>query len=154
MSDLHFDSSLVHMFDEDGLDTYTVEDVLANELHDQGWVHESYAAALHEREEGFPTALDVGGLNVAIPHCDIEHVKKGALCVGVLKHPVEWRRMDDASKTCPVSLVVMLALDEGHAHLEMLQKVIGLVQDQELVAKIVACDTAEAAYDLMKDKLY
>ena len=153
MADLHFDSTLVSIFDQDGLDTYAVEDALARKLHEQGWVHESYAAALHEREQDFPTALDVGGLNVAIPHCDTEHVVKGALCVGILKHPVEWRRMDDAGKTCAVSLVVMPALDEAHAHLQMLQKVIGLVQDQELVAKIISCDSAEAAYELMEGKL-
>ncbi len=153
MAQLHFDEHLIKVFDGEGLDTYAIEEALAGILHEGGYVKESYASALHEREKVFPTALDVGGINVAIPHCDTEHVNRGALCVGVLKHPVTWRRMDDGSKTCEVSLVVMLALDEAHAHLEMLQKVIGLIQDQELVAAIIACDDQKKIYDLCKDKL-
>ena len=153
MAQLHFDEQLVKVFDQNGLDTYAIEEELAGVLGAGGYVKDTYAAALHEREKTFPTALDVGGINVAIPHCDTEHVNRGALCVGVLKHPVTWRRMDDGSKTCEVSLVVMLALDEAHAHLEMLQKVIGLIQDQKLVATIIACDDQKKIYELLKDKL-
>lgn len=150
MTNLHFDESLVTIFDDEGLDTYSVEESLARSLFEGDWVQESYPAALHEREKDFPTALDVGGINVAIPHCDVEHVKRGALCVGVLKHPVPWKCMDDPNKTCEVSLVVMLALDEAHAHLEMLQKVISLIQDQETVSRIIACNDSHSAYELLK----
>ena len=153
MAQLHFDEHLIKVFDDEGLDTYAIEETLAGILHEGAYVKETYANALHEREKTFPTALDVGGINVAIPHCDTEHVNRGALCVGVLRHPVTWRRMDDGSKTCEVSLVVMLALDEAHAHLEMLQKVMGLIQDQELMATIIACDDQKKIYDLLKDKL-
>ena len=108
MSALHFDESLVRIFNENALDTYSVEEELAGALCAGGWVKETYANALHEREEAFPTALDAQGINVAIPHCETEHVNQGAVAVGVLKHPVSWRRMDDSSQTCDVSLVVML----------------------------------------------
>lgn len=153
MAALHFDENLVVMIDEEGLDTYAVEDRLAGVLLSGDWVKESYPSAIHTREENFPTGLNAGGLNIALPHCDMEHVNRGALCVGVLKHPVSWRCMDDPSKTCDVCLVVMLALDEAHAHLEMLQKVIGLLQDQEAVGRIIACETAADAYALLQDKL-
>lgn len=154
MAALKFDESLVRIFDAGDLDTGTVEEELASVLLRGGYVKESYAEALRVRELDFPTALEVpGGISVAVPHCDVEHVNTGALCVGVLKRPVIWRRMDDAAQTCPVSLVVMLALDEAHAHLEMLQKVIGLIQNQELVAHVIACDDAAEAYALLKDQL-
>ena len=153
MAGLHFDSSLVTILDEEGLDTYAVEDKLAHILLNGGWVKETYPNAVHEREKNFPTALNVGGINVAIPHCDVEHVGNGALCVGVLKHPVSWRCMDDASVSCDVSLLVMLALNEAHAHLEMLQKVIALIQDQELVAKIIGTDVPSDAFALLEEKL-
>lgn len=153
MPALHFDEKLVVLLDEEGLDTFAVEERLAGVLLAGGWVKDSYPEAIHTREESFPTGLNAGGLNIALPHCDMEHVKRGALCVGVLKHPVSWCCMDDPSKTCDVSLVVMLALDEAHAHLEMLQKVIGLLQDQEMVGRIVACASASDAYGLLKEKL-
>lgn len=153
MAGLHFDESLVAILDGEELDTYSVEERLARILMDGGWVKETYPAAVHEREKVFPTALDVNGINVAIPHCDVEHVEKGALCVGVLKRPVSWRCMDDAAKSCDVSLVVMLALNEPHAHLEMLQKVIALIQDQELVSKVISAKDAHEAFALLGEKL-
>ena len=61
MTNLHFDESLVTIFDDEGLDTYSVEESLARSLFEGDWVQESYPAALHEREKDFPTALDVGG---------------------------------------------------------------------------------------------
>lgn len=153
MAGLHFDESLVAILDGEVLDTYSVEERLAQILVNGGWVKETYPAAVHEREKVFPTALDVGGINVAIPHCDVEHVEKGALCVGVLKRPVSWRCMDDATKSCDVSLVAMLALNEPHTHLEMLQKVIALIQDQELVSKVVSAKGAHEAFALLGEKL-
>lgn len=153
MSALYFDESLVRIFNENALDTYSVEEELAGALCAGGWVKETYANALHEREEAFPTALDARGINVAIPHCETEHVNQGAVAVGVLKHPVSWRRMDDSSQTCDVSLVVMLALVEAHAHLEMLQKVIAIVQDQEFVGTVIAQDEPQEVYRLLSDRL-
>ena len=61
--------------------------------------------------------------------------------------------MDEPDETCKVSVVVMLALTEAHAHLEMLQKVIAFVQDQELVAKVIASDTPEQAFELVEPHL-
>lgn len=153
MADLKFAPSLVVSFSEEDLSTEDVERALAETLREAGYVKDSYAQAIIDREANFPTALEVGELNVAMPHCDIEHVNEGAICVGILHHSVDWRRMDDTDATCPVSLVVMLALNEAHAHLEMLQKVIGLVQDQARVAQVLAAESPDVAYELLADSL-
>lgn len=47
----------------------------------------------------------------------------------------------------------MLALTEAHAHLEMLQKVIALVQNQELIEKVVKAESEEEIFDLVRDQL-
>ena len=90
----------------------------------------------------------MSGLNVAIPHCDVANVNKAAMCMGVLANPVDWHKMDEPDETCKVSVVCMLALTEAHAHLEMLQKVIAFVQDQELVAKVIDAKSADEAFAL------
>lgn len=153
MANLHFDESLVLLLENPPANSADVENTVANELLAQGYVKDTYPQAILERERQFPTALDVHGLNVAIPHCDPENVNKGAICVAVLKRPVNWHRMDAPDDTCPVSLVVMLALNEAHAHLEMLQKVIALIQDQELTTRIVASRTPHDVYELMTPHL-
>ena len=56
--------------------------------------------------------------------------------------------MDEPDETCKVSVVCMLALTEAHAHLEMLQKVIAFVQDQELVGKVIAAKGADEVFSL------
>lgn len=149
MAQLSFTESLVVVFDQPCVHSEEVERTMADTLLSQDYVKPAYAEALVEREKHFPTALDVQGINVAIPHCDPEYVLKGAICVGILHHPVAWYRMDAPDETCPVSLVVMLALQEAHAHLEMLQKVIALIQDQEMTNKIVTSKTAHDVYELL-----
>lgn len=148
MADLSFDSSLVVRIEEEGLTCEDVERRLAAVLEEQGYVKDTYAQAIVDREANFPTALDMSGLNVAIPHCDVANVNKAAMCMGVLAHPVDWYKMDEPEETCKVSVVCMLALTEAHAHLEMLQKVIGFVQDQELVGKVIAATDPEEIYSL------
>ena len=83
-----------------------------------------------------------------MPHCDPENVNQAAICVGVIKNPVNWKRMDD-----PVSLVTMLALTEAHSHLEMLQRVVALIQDQELMGKIASAGSPKEVFDLVGSKL-
>lgn len=151
MAGLFFSEDLVTILDKPG-DFAAVEKSMADRMFEVGVVKDTYAGAIAEREKGFPTALAVGEVNVAIPHCDTEHVNKDAVCVGILKKPVAWHRMDDAAATTDVSLVFMLALSEPHAHLQMIQKVIGIIQDQGLAKQLVACDQ-HGAFELLKDRL-
>ena len=153
MADLAFNSNLVTLIDEEGLTCEQVERRIAGILTEQGYAKDTYAQAIVDREANFPTALDMSGLNVAIPHCDVANVNKAAFCMAVLKHPVDWHKMDEPDETCKVSVVVMLALTEAHAHLEMLQKVVKLLQNQGLVGQIVASSTAAEAYPLIAEQL-
>lgn len=152
MSGIAFNTDLVMLFE--GEHTYQdVEQAMAEHLMELGYAKDTYAAAIAEREVGFPTGLEVGEYNAAMPHCDVVNVNEAAVCVGVLKEPVDWRRMDDPDATCKVSLVTMLALSEPHAHLEMLQKVVGLIQDQELMGKIAGASSTQEVYDLVASQL-
>lgn len=152
VAELLYDKDLTVIIDEP-VDCEHVESVLAQVLLDRGLVRDTYAQAIADREKSYPTGLDAGGICLAMPHCDVEHVVSGAICVGVLKSPVAWGRMDAPEETCEVSLVVMLALNEAHAHLEMLQKVVGLIQDQDLMGRIVASSTPAEAYELIGARL-
>lgn len=152
MSALKFQPSLVVMLNNPQ-GRKEVESCLADTLCEQGFVKESYKDAILAREETFPTGLDVQGINAAIPHCDPQRVNEGAMCVGVLKHPVSWQRMDDKNASCDVSLVVMLALTDPKEHLVVLRKVVKLIQGQELVRRIVDCDSSEEAFELLESAL-
>lgn len=152
MAALTFNETLVKIIDEP-MTRVEVESALADVLHGMGYVRDSYRQAILDREESFPTGLFAGEVNVAIPHCDVENVNEGAMCVGVLRHPATWGRMEDRTQTCEVSLVVMLALTDPKDHLETLRKVIGLVQDQGLAARVVAAETPGEIFSLVANKL-
>jgi len=61
--------------------------------------------------------------------------------------------VDDATQICDVFLVIMLAITDPKEHIAMLRKVIALIQDQELVGRIVQSRDAEEVYTLVADKL-
>ncbi len=103
-------------------------------------VKDTYCEAILERERNFPTGLNTHGINVAIPHADVCHVNKASLCVAVLEPTVDFHAMDEPEDAVAVSLVIMLVLTEPHGHLEMLQKIVGLIQNQEDVKQIIAAE--------------
>lgn len=152
MSDLMFEPSQIVIIDEE-LSKEDVLKKLANVLYQKGIVKESYITALLERESNFPTGLEVQGINVAIPHCDVANVNVAGICVGILKKGASFAKMDDPDTEVSVGMVVMLALKEAHGHVEMLQKIIALIQDQALLNEIVSSDEIQTIYDLTKDKL-
>ena len=55
----------------------------------------------------------------------------------LLNPTVDFRAMDEPEDAVAVSLVIMLVLTEPHGHLEMLQKIVGLIQNQEDVKQII-----------------
>lgn len=89
MAGIKFDNSLIVRIEGEGLTTEDVERALAARLEELGYAKETFTAAILEREAVFPTALDMDGINVAIPHCDVANVNEAAVCMGGSRNP--WR---------------------------------------------------------------
>ncbi len=80
-------------------------------LYKKGYVKETYEAAIHKREQEFPTALELQGeYNVAIPHAETEHVNTPAIVFGLLEKPIQWESMEDPDVLIMVHLVFLLAI--------------------------------------------
>lgn len=110
---------------------------LHDELYKNGNVKESFYEGLVKREEVFPTGLLLSTHNVAIPHTDAEHVKSSCIAVATLENPVVFQCMDDQEKSLEVKVVFMLAMAEAHGHIEMLQKLITLIQNESFLENIL-----------------
>lgn len=123
------------LLDVDAGSQYELLEAAADNLRQQGFVKESYKEAVIEREKIFATGLPtLGSLGVAIPHTDIEHVKRAAISFCRLKKPVEFVVMGDESSKVDVAMIFMLALKEAHSQLGMLQGLMNLLQDEEALA--------------------
>jgi PTS system galactitol-specific IIA component len=115
---------------------------LAVILERKGFVKSTFSRAVLAREETMPTGLPLDApINAAMPHADIDHVIRPALAVATLEHPVFFRVMINPEETIPVSLVFLLALNEPHAQIEMLQWVATILQNREAVERIWAAST-------------
>ena len=125
-----------------GLEAETSSDVinlLGKTLLATGSVKDSYIEAAITREKTLPTGLPLGGeINVAIPHTDIIHVNKSAVAMATLAKPVIFQNMVDPQESVVVSIVFLLALDQPHAQIEMLQEVANVVQNDELLEFLMA----------------
>lgn len=135
------------MFDEEvallDLETTNSTDTLsalADALHAKGIVKDTYKDAVIEREQHFATGLLGEYVGVAIPHTDPEHVNKAQIAFARLKEPVHFKQMGDESDV-PAKLVFMLALKEAHAQLETLQKLMGILQNEAIINRLLAAKT-------------
>ncbi len=137
-------------------DLETSEDVLdkmASHLYKLGYVKDSFQQAVKDREIAFATGLPTESYGIAIPHADIEHVNKACICIATLKNPVDFRMMSNHDEIIKTSIVVMLALKEGHQHMELLSKLIMFIQDPKVLEKIYNSTSAVEIADYFKEAI-
>ena len=132
------------------LDVETSEEVireLGGRLLDLGFVTDDFIDATLEREANMPTGLPLGGsVNAAIPHVDIEYVKKSALGLATLRQEVVFYNMVENEVEVPCRLVIMLALDQPKSQVEMLQSVAAVLQQPAVIDALIAAKTVEEIY--------
>lgn len=137
-----------------GLDAEHRDDVfeaLYSRLYKKGFVKESYLNALKEREKNYPTGLQLKNYNVAIPHTDPEHVIKPAIAVATLKKPVIFKNMANPLEDVEVNIVFMIALNEAHSQVKMLQQLVQLIQNDSLIEKIIWSKGGDEIIKLLKN---
>ncbi|NPV70094.1 MAG: PTS sugar transporter subunit IIA [Firmicutes bacterium] len=123
--------------------------LLARVLLLKGFVRETYVNAVISREREYPTGLEAGEINVAVPHADAGHVVRTSLCVGVLGRPVRFSRMDEPAKSTDVTVVFLLAVAEPEQQVEALRKVMDVIHDQGVLKEIADYSSAEQAFGLL-----
>lgn len=114
-----------------------VFEVLFNKLLENGYVKESFLEGIMTREKNFPTGLLLNGNNVAIPHTDPEHVLKPAIAVATLSKPVVFKNMANPQEDVNVNIVFMIALNAAHSQVELLQRLVEMIQNENLLEEIL-----------------
>ncbi|WP_101842907.1 PTS sugar transporter subunit IIA [Halobacillus sp. Marseille-P3879] len=152
MKELFFDESIILL----DLDYSTKQEVLkkmSTNLVEKGLVKYSFIEAILEREEEFATGLPTEGYSVAIPHTDIEHVIHKTISIGILKEPVDFGVMGDDSETTPVRIIFLLAMNESHSQLTLLQTLMQLFQNEETLKYLVEENSKENIKNFIEEKL-
>jgi len=117
-----------------------------------GDIREKYWEDVYKREKEFPTGLPTFPVAVAIPHADPDHVVRTAVAIGVLKSPVLFRQMGaDPSKTLQVWIIFLLAIKEREKQVDLLQGLMKLVQDKDLLKKILDSQAPSSVLKAIKE---
>ncbi|WP_010648213.1 PTS sugar transporter subunit IIA [Oceanobacillus massiliensis] len=152
MSELFFDESVI-LLNLEGTTKEEVLETVSSNLVDKGLVKPSFIQAIINREGEFATGLPTAGVSVAIPHTDVEHVNQKTISIAVLKDPVDFVIMGDDSETTPVQIVFMLAMDEPHSQLSLLQRLMQVFQNEEVLKELASQTDKTAIKNLMEEKL-
>ncbi|WP_199482817.1 PTS galactitol transporter subunit IIA [Vibrio owensii] len=126
-----------------GFDTCEeVLDHISELLTKEGYVKESYHAAIHERESVFPTGIDLGFGAVAIPHCDATHANKP--CVYLIKpnKPVPFARADDDGEL-EAELIIALVVTDPAEQMQLLRALFTSLQNEEFFNELKAAITID-----------
>lgn len=152
MNGVIFDESLIVKLDDFKTDKEVLSKMV-DHLYGKGYVKEGYKQAILEREVEFPTGIFTGGINVAIPHADVNFVNQASIAIGILDKPVKFHVMDEPENEIDVRLIIMLALKESHGHIEMLQKVVNLIKNQESIKEILSSKDLKQVYEIISGYL-
>lgn len=137
----------------DAASTADIYKTMGGELIRQGYAKDSYIEALNTREAEYPTGLDIDGIGVAIPHTDISHTNKTAIAVATLKNPVVFHEMGgDDEDTVNVSIVFMLCVSDPGGHMDVLQRVITIIQDKDVMEQIRKAGNKDEIISIIRDK--
>lgn len=123
---------------------------LANELYQRGYVKEDYIEAIQLRETEYPTGLPSTQPGVAIPHANFDLVNQTTLAIATLETAVGFRNMEDNQVILPTKIVIMMAIGEPHGQVEMLQKIVSIIQDEPLREQMTAANSDLKLLTLLK----
>lgn len=107
---------------------------LAEYALSKGYVKPSYINALLEREEKYPTGIEIpNAVNVAIPHAEVEHVYRQALIIAYGEKPVRFRNIEDPDSIVDVDVILLLIISNPDGYVQFLSKLTLLFQDEEFI---------------------
>lgn len=147
----YVDESLTFV-DESFKSAYDLFEKVSERAGDLGWVRDDFLPRIKKRESMFPTGLQLEKYGVAIPHTDAECVLKEFVAVIVNDKLVDFSSMVDINEKIPTKLVFVLGLNQPHAQLEMLESLMGMLQNQELLDELIDSKSPKDLIQKIKEK--
>lgn len=135
------------LFVRTGIDFHSCQQALAHigeEMLAKGVVHDTYPAALLEREAVFPTGIALEQHAVAIPHCEAVHAKSPALYLIRPDNPVTFQQADDDADI-GVSLIIALIVENPAAQLKLLRRLFSELQNPDTLNALLHAPDNELA---------
>jgi PTS system galactitol-specific IIA component len=116
-----------------------------------GYVKSTYPDAVVAREGEYPTGLPTDGAGVAIPHCDASQVIVPTLAVATLAEPVLFGAMGGGPAQVPVEVIIMLAINDPSAQLDVLRQISNIVQNPALLRRLKHAGTDKEVIQVLRE---
>ncbi|MUK87464.1 PTS sugar transporter subunit IIA [Ornithinibacillus sp. L9] len=102
---------------------------LSNILYSKGYIEKTFKYAIKKRESEYPTGLATDVMNLAIPHTDVEHVKKPFIFVAKLKKTLPFIQMGTNEDVINVDNIFILGIKDPSKQVNLLSKIMEKLQD-------------------------
>ncbi len=152
MNNLKIDSDLIFI-NKNFKDREEALKFLANELYLKGYVKEQYIESIIDREKNYPTGLPSTYPKIAIPHTSNDLVNTTSIAVMTLEKGIKFRNMENNEEEIDIDILVMLAISEPKAQLEMLQSIVKIIQDESLRLKIKESNSKQEIKNIFMEVL-
>lgn len=127
--------------------------LLAQPLIENKDVVEDFPNQVIQREQNFPTGLPTEPFGVAIPHTNAEFVMNNKVTIAILKSPIQMEVMGSMNDDkIEVSIVFLLALGQSNKQLNILQKLMGILNKKDILQRIKNGDKEEI-YKIAKKEI-
>ena len=122
---------------------------VGKKLYEMGYVKDSFANALSEREKNFPTGLATEPFQVAIPHTDSIHVEKEAIACIRLLNPIKFRDVGDDENEVDAEFVFVLCILEPEKQVDILKALVDTLSNEEIMKSIKISENSDKVYEIL-----
>lgn len=129
---------------------------IGNQLLAKKLVNPGYIEAIIEREQNFPTGLDLSVIrsdspNVAIPHTEVEYCNWKGIVVVRLEQPIMFCSMIAPDKKILVSDAFFILNNEKNSQTNLLSYLMDFFTSKDKLSKLDKLENKSAIYQLISE---
>lgn len=122
----------------------------ATKLEELEFVEETFLEAIYKREQSYPTGLELPNVIIAIPHTDVEHIKKPFIYVNKMPtKSLSFIQMGTDDVVVEPEIVIVLGIKEPTEQVGLLSTLIELFSEQDFLDKFNNATEPEEIYELL-----
>lgn len=118
---------------------------------EQGLVNDAYLPAILEREEKFPTGLELP-ICIAIPHIDTG-VNRSFVSIATLENPVSFYNMDGSGTQVKARIVFVFGIMDPKDQLAILRKFAASFADKEKIQPLLDAEKESELISILNELL-
>lgn len=126
---------------------------VASELEGWGYVQETFFEAIYEREQEYPTGLELPDITIAIPHTDVEHIKKPFIYVNRMKtKSIEFIQMGTDDVYVKPEYIIVLGIKDPKEQVGLLSTIMELFSSEKFIEELNQAQNENQIYNLLNNK--